>query len=59
VGAGVSDWYTYHISNDIPDFTTDYLSGSPFRSRELYEKTAPIRNLANASHPMLIQHGSE
>ncbi|NHJ83931.1 MAG: S9 family peptidase, partial [Asgard group archaeon] len=26
VGAGVSDWYTYHISNDIPDFTTHYLS---------------------------------
>ena len=33
VGAGVSDWYTYHISNDIPDFTTDYLSASPFEQR--------------------------
>jgi dipeptidyl aminopeptidase/acylaminoacyl peptidase len=59
VGAGVSDWYTYHISNDIPDFTVDYLSGSPFRNRELYAKTAPISNLANAKTPMLIQHGSE
>jgi dipeptidyl aminopeptidase/acylaminoacyl peptidase len=59
VGAGISDWYTYHISNDIPDFTTDYLSSSPFRNRELYEKTAPIRNLANASTPMIIQHGSD
>ena len=36
VGAGVSDWYTYHISNDIPDFTTDYLSASPFRNRDIY-----------------------
>jgi dipeptidyl aminopeptidase/acylaminoacyl peptidase len=59
VGAGISDWYTYHISNDIPDFTVDYLSGSPFRSRDLYLKTAPISNVTNACTPMLIQHGSE
>jgi dipeptidyl aminopeptidase/acylaminoacyl peptidase len=57
VGAGVSDWYTYHISNDIPDFTKDYLSGSPFRERDLYAKTAPISKLADAVTPMLIQHG--
>jgi dipeptidyl aminopeptidase/acylaminoacyl peptidase len=59
VRAGVSDWYTYHISNDIPDFTVDYLSGSPFRDRELYDKTAPISRLAEARTPMLIQHGTE
>ena len=59
VGAGISDWYTYHISNDIPDFTRDYLSGSPFRDRALYEKTAPISNLSRAKTPMLIQHGSD
>jgi len=59
VGAGVSDWYTYHISNDIPDFTVDYLSGSPFRDRDLYIKTAPISLLAQARTPMLIQHGTE
>ena len=58
VGAGISDWYTYHISNDIPDFTRDYLSGSPFRDRALYVKTAPISNISNAKTPMLIQHGS-
>ncbi|MFN2284683.1 MAG: alpha/beta hydrolase family protein, partial [Anaerolineae bacterium] len=59
VGAGISDWYTYHVSNDIPMFTVDYLSGSPFRDRERYIKTAPISNLANAKTPMLIQHGSD
>jgi dipeptidyl aminopeptidase/acylaminoacyl peptidase len=59
VGAGISDWYTYHISNDIPDFTRDYLSGSPFRDRALYEMTAPIRNISRAKTPMLIQHGSD
>lgn len=57
VGAGVSDWYTYHISNDIPMFTTHYLSSSPFRDRSLYEKTAPISKIKEAQTPMLIQHG--
>ena len=59
VGAGISDWYTYHISNDIPQFTTDYLSASPFHNREPYIKTAPMTNLAQARTPMLIQHGAE
>jgi dipeptidyl aminopeptidase/acylaminoacyl peptidase len=59
VGAGISDWYTYHISNDIPDFTIDYLSSSPFKNRDLYQKTSPISNLSNANTPMLIQHGQE
>ena len=59
VGAGVSDWYTYHISNDIPDFTVDYLSGSPFRNRDLYVRTAPISQISQARTPMLIQHGTE
>jgi dipeptidyl aminopeptidase/acylaminoacyl peptidase len=59
VGAGISDWYTYHISNDIPYFTTDYLSGSPFHNRTFYAPTAPMSNLANAKTPMLIQHGSD
>jgi dipeptidyl aminopeptidase/acylaminoacyl peptidase len=57
VGAGIADWYTYHISNDIPQFTTHYLSGSPFRDRTLYDKTAPISKIKEAQTPMLIQHG--
>jgi dipeptidyl aminopeptidase/acylaminoacyl peptidase len=59
VGAGISDWYTFYVSNDVPDFTLDYLSGSPFRDRERYTRAAPISNLANAKTPMLIQHGAE
>jgi dipeptidyl aminopeptidase/acylaminoacyl peptidase len=58
VGAGVSDWYTYHIANDIPDFTTHYLSGTPFKNREPYIKTAPMNKLHEAKTPTLIQHGA-
>ncbi len=59
VGAGISDWYTYHISNDIPHFTTEYLSASPFHDRSLYAETAPMSGLAQAKTPVLIQHGSD
>jgi dipeptidyl aminopeptidase/acylaminoacyl peptidase len=59
VGAGVSDWYTYHITNDIPQFTTHYLSASPFDDRDPYVKTAPISGLKEAKTPTLIQHGGK
>ena len=58
VGAGISDWYTYHISNDIPQFTTHYLGASPFDDREIYRTTAPIEGLSGNTAPMLIQHGA-
>lgn len=59
VGAGISNWYTYHISNDIPQFTTHYLSGTPFKNMHLYEKTSPMSKISEASTPTLIQHGSK
>ena len=59
VGAGVSDWYTYHIGNDIPHFTTHYLSGTPFKNRELYVKTAPMSKIQEARTPTLVQHGAK
>ena len=58
VGAGVSDWYTYHIANDIPYFTTNYLSASPFRDRTTYMKTSPMTKIKEAKTPTLIQHGA-
>ena len=59
VGAGISDWYTYYISNDIPQFTTHYLSADPWENREIYEKTAPISAIDRAHTPILIQHGGK
>jgi prolyl oligopeptidase len=59
VGGGVSDWYTYHISNDNPSFTTAYLSGTPFKDRSLYIKTSPMSAIAEANTPTLIQHGAK
>jgi dipeptidyl aminopeptidase/acylaminoacyl peptidase len=59
VGAGISDWYTYHISTDIPYFTEDYLGSDPFNNRELYYKTSPMTRIKEAKTPTLIQHGEK
>ena len=59
VGAGISDWYTYHISNDIPHFTDHYLSANPWENKEVYEKTAPMTGIETANTPTLIQHGGK
>ncbi len=57
VGAGISDWKTYYISNDIRQWTTDYLGGTPYEKPEYYKKTAPMNRIEEASTPTLIQHG--
>ena len=59
VGAGISDWYTYRVSNDIPYFTDHYLGGTPWDRGEVYEKTAPMSAIEKAHTPMLIQHGGK
>jgi dipeptidyl aminopeptidase/acylaminoacyl peptidase len=58
VGAGISDWYTYRVSNDIPHFADHYLGGTPWDRREVYERTAPMSAIGKAHTPMLIQHGA-
>src|SRR5690606_11501529 len=47
VGAGVSDWYTYAISNDVPDFTRDFLGVELFgedRSSSTAARTGVCRS---------------
>ncbi|MGZ5405405.1 MAG: alpha/beta hydrolase family protein, partial [Nocardioides sp.] len=60
VGAGVSDWYTYAISNDVPDFTRDFLGVELFgEDRSVLTASSPIAAINNARTPMLIQHGAK
>lgn len=60
VGAGISDWYTYAVSNDIPDFTRDFLGVNLFDAdRSALTASAPIAGLDGADTPMLIQHGAK
>lgn len=57
VGAGISNWMTYYVNTDIHPFTRQYLKGTPWSDKEVYEKTSPMTNINNASTPTLIQHG--
>lgn len=60
VGAGVSDWYSYAISNDIPDFTRDFLATDLFATdRTPFTQSSPMAAIDKASTPMLIQHGGK
>ena len=60
VGAGVSDWYTYAISNDIPDFTRDFLGVDLFgEDRSALVAASPVAAMHRADTPMLIQHGAK
>lgn len=57
VGAGISNWMTYYVNTDIHGFTRQYLEGTPWNDPEIYAKTSPMTNIANATTPTLIQHG--
>lgn len=60
VGAGVSDWYTYAISNDVPDFTRDFLRTDLFpEDRSALIASSPMAAIGRASTPTLIQHGGK
>lgn len=57
VGAGISNWMTYYVNTDIHPFTRQYLKGTPWSDKVVYENTSPMTNINNASTPTLIQHG--
>ena len=57
VGAGISNWMTYYVNTDIHPFTRQYLKGTPWSDKEVYEKTSPMTNINKAATPTLIQHG--
>jgi len=57
VGAGISNWMTYHVNTDIHQFCHRYLGNNPWEDPKIYELTSPISYIKNASTPTLIQHG--
>ncbi len=57
MGAGISDWRTYYYNTDITQFTTEYFDATPLVDDEVYAKTSPVSYIANATTPVLIQHG--
>lgn len=57
VGAGISDWQTYYIESDNPQFTIQYLEATPWADTEIYRQTSPLTAILCSTTPLLIQHG--
>ncbi len=57
VGAGISNWMTYHVNTDIHEFCHRCLGNNPWEDPQIYEQTSPMTYIKNASTPTLIQHG--
>lgn len=57
VGAGISNWMTYHVNTDIHEFCHRYLGDNPWNDPAVYHETSPISYVKNATTPTLIQHG--
>ena len=59
VGAGISSWYTYYMTADIPQFAPHYLSALPYENPEIYQKTSSMNKIKEAKTPTLIQQGAK
>jgi len=57
VGAGISDWQTYYIESDNPQFALQYLKVTPWADTEIYRQTSPLTAILCSTTPLLIQHG--
>lgn len=58
-GAVISDWKTYYLSTDIPEFVRDYLSGDPWEHPTHYTMSSIISRPPTQKTPMLIFHGGK
>ena len=56
-GAGMSNMISFFGTTDIQRFTVYYMTGRPWESVEIYNRSSPLTNVAKAKAPALILHG--
>ena len=59
IGAGISDWATYHSGTNTPDFTQSYFPGYPNEAPNIYRLSSVIAEKPVKRTPMLICHGRQ
>jgi len=57
LGAGMANLISFYGQTDIPGYMEYYFKGSPWTTREEYEKRSPITHAMNVQTPTLIEHG--
>ena len=57
VGAGITNWITYHATSDFHRFPEKVLGGLPRAIPEIYRQASPATAESIKRTPTLLQHG--
>ena len=57
VGAGITNWTTYHATSDFYRFPEKVLGGAPHVTPEIYQQASPATTASIKKTPTLLQHG--
>lgn len=57
VGAGITNWITYHATSDFHRFPEKVLGGLPHAIPEIYQQASPATVDSVKKTPTLLQHG--
>lgn len=57
VGAGITNWTTYHATSDFHRFPEKVLGGPPHAIPEIYQQASPATAESIKKTPTLLQHG--
>jgi len=59
MGAGISDWLSFHGKSALADWDAIHYGTSPYARNGLFKKFSPISYYENLQTPTLILHGAE
>jgi dipeptidyl aminopeptidase/acylaminoacyl peptidase len=59
MGAGVSDYHSFHAQTNIPDWDMRFLTADPLENPEAYRARSAITFAKNVTTPTLILHGEK
>lgn len=59
VGAGLTDMYSMHSTNDLPGTVEAYFGGEPWDVEQLYRERSAMTHIKKAKTPTLILHGQQ
>lgn len=59
MGAGISDYHSFHAQTNIQDWDERFLMATPNEQPEVYRQRSPITFAKNVTTPTLIIHGEK
>jgi dipeptidyl aminopeptidase/acylaminoacyl peptidase len=59
MGAGISNWESFHGTAEIPAWDALFWEASPYEMNGSYQRFSPINHVRNVITPTLILHGGD